>query len=120
MAEAAAARSMKAGGFLLGLALTTTANASNTNGGLVTNVWGTHSGAVLFDTSGTRGGTIPACGAPNPQRFGIDASTVAGQAAVALLMSAQARGKRVWVEGKGTCLGIWNDTEEISHFLVEP
>ena len=98
--------------------LATPAIASTTGPGTITDVWGTSNGAVLFNMTGTRT-AVPACGTNNPQRFAIDASSVAGQAAVAVLLSAQARGKQIEVAGTGTC-GIWGDTETVSVFWVQP
>ena len=92
--------------------------ASSSNIGNITDVWGTNNGAVLFNVTGTRT-TPPACGTNNPQRFAIDASTTAGQAAVAVLLSAQARGKAVMVNGTGNCT-IWGDTETVAYFWVQP
>lgn len=94
------------------------AGASQSNTGYITDVWGTNNGAVLFNVTGTR--TAPsACGANNPQRFAIDASTTAGQAAVAILLSTEARGKQIAVTGTGTCT-IWGDTETVVDFWVQP
>ena len=98
--------------------LSAPAIASSSGIGNITDVWGTSNGAVLFNMTGTRT-AVPTCGANNPQRFAIDASTVAGQAAVAVLLSAQARGKAIEVSGMGTCT-IWGDTETVSFFWVQP
>lgn len=98
--------------------MTAPAIASQSNIGNITDVWGTNNGAVLFNVTGTRAAP-PACGANNPQRFAIDASAPAGQAAVAVLLSAQARGKAVIVMGTGNCT-IWGDTETVAYFWVQP
>lgn len=91
--------------------------ASNADTGTVSGIYGTHNGAVIFTTSGTRTGTIPACAIANPQRFVIDASTAAGQSAVAVLLTAYAKGKAVNVVGTGSCT-IWGDTETVAYFRI--
>lgn len=92
--------------------------ASDTGGpATLYGVYGTWNGALLFSTNANRT-SIPACGAGNAQRWAIDASTTAGQAAVAVLLTAWTQHKRVWVTGTGTCT-IWGDTETVEHFLVE-
>lgn len=93
--------------------------ASSTNGfGNVTGVYGTSNGAILFSTDATQRSSVPSCGSNNPQRWAIDASTTAGQAAASLLITAWSQHKRVWVTGTGVC-SIWGDTETVSFFNVE-
>jgi len=94
--------------------------ASDTNGPHeIYGVYGTFNGALLFSTkSGNARSNLPACASTTSERWAIDASTPAGQAAAAVLLTAWTQHKRVWVTGKGVCT-IWGDTETIEHFLVE-
>lgn len=93
--------------------------ASNTNGfAPLSGVYGTSIGAVLFSAPSSNRTGIPTCGQSNPGRWAIDASTPAGQAAVAVLLSAWAAKKQVWVNGTGTC-SIWGDTETVSYFNIQ-
>lgn len=102
----------------LAAALSAPAQASVADLGTINTVYGTSVGAVLFSTTGTRTAPPSCQWAARPARFAIDASTPAGQSAVAILLNAQARGKRVTVIGTDTCT-IWGDTETVHHFLVE-
>lgn len=86
------------------------AHASNADFGTISQFYGTNNGALMFSTSGTRT-TAPSC-STNPQRFAIDASTTAGQAAASLVLTAYALHKQVYVVGTGTC-SIWGDTETV-------
>jgi hypothetical protein len=91
---------------------------ASTTGGFVqiTDIYATHNGAVLF-SGGPRSG-VPACGINNPNRWAIDASTPAGQAAASVLITAWMNKKRVWVTGFNSC-SIWGDTETVLFFNVE-
>jgi hypothetical protein len=92
--------------------------ASESTFGTIHGVLPTHNGAVLFWTTGSRVGTHPACQGPGLDgRYAIDASTVAGQSMVAVLLSAQAQGKQIYVVGSGNCT-IWSDTETVVFFAV--
>lgn len=103
---------------MLALASATPAQASTADWGTPNSVYGFWNGAVLFHTTGARSAT-PSCQGPGlASRFAIDASTTAGQAAVSILLTAIARGKRVQIHGSGSCT-IWGDTETISYILVE-
>jgi hypothetical protein len=94
------------------------AMASGTNAyGKITGVYGTYNGAVLFSVNVTTRDTPPACAANLPNRWAIDASTVAGQAAVQVLYWAIEHHKLVWVTGTGSC-SIWSDTETVALFSI--
>ena len=95
----------------------TPANASNSNYGTVSGLFAGGNGAVMFFSDGVRTAP-PACGAPNGNRWAIDASTVAGQGAIAILLNAYNRGKKVYVMGTGSC-SIWGDTETIMFIYVQ-
>ena len=93
------------------------AGASSADWGYISGVYATSNGAILFNTSGTRTAT-PACQSSSvPQRFAIDASTTAGQAAASLLITAYTLHRQVIVAGMGSC-SIWPDTETVSVFQV--
>ncbi len=94
------------------------AKASDAEMGYITNIYVAQNGAILFNTSGSRG-ALPSCQPPSlNQRFAIDASTTAGQAAASMLINAYNLHKRIWIHGSGTCT-IWGDTETIVFFLME-
>jgi hypothetical protein len=100
------------------LAVPSSVGASTATGGTIHGVLPTYNGAVLFWTTGTVVGGHPACQGPGlTGRYAIDASTVAGQSMVAVLLSAQAQGKQIFITGSGTCT-IWGDTETVLHFSV--
>lgn len=99
--------------------ITSPANASTAGFGSISTVYATQNGAVIFTLNGTSRTTPPACqNSSVPDRWTIDASTVAGQAQVAVLLNAQASGKRIWIYGTGSC-SIWIDTETVWVFQVE-
>lgn len=104
---------------ILSLALAGPTQASEAPMGTIVGVFGTHNGALLFSTTSGRSGPAPACQGPGlAQRWAIDASTVAGQAAASALLTAYALKKRVNVYGTGGC-SIWGDTETVSFFIIE-
>lgn len=99
--------------------IVTPANASTAGFGSISTVYVTQTGAVIFTLNGTSRTTPPTCQITTaPDRWALDASTVAGQAQVAVLLNAQASGKRIWIYGTGTC-SIWPDTETVQIFQVE-
>ena len=103
---------------LLSLALATPAHASEAQFGTITNVYGMNNGALLFTSSGSRT-TPPSCHSSFvPQRWAIDASTVAGQLAASVFLTALALKKRVYVMGSATCT-IWGDTETVTFINIE-
>ena len=75
-------------------------------------------GAVLVYTSGSRTGTIPACGVTQPQRFALDSTTPAGKAQLAGILTAFAAGKPVVIVGTGTC-SVFFDSETIEYFHID-
>ena len=75
-------------------------------------------GVVLALTTGTRTG-VPACANTQPTRFALDASTPAGKAQLAGLLTAYSSGKQVVIIGTGTC-SSWGDTESIDYFYTSP
>jgi len=96
----------------------TAAHASNnTDWAYLTSPFGTSNGAVLFSTAVSTTGR-PSCGAGLPNRWAVDASTVAGRSQLSLLMMAYALHKRVFVVGTHGC-SIWGDTETVWYFHVE-
>lgn len=106
-------------GFVVLALVSVPALASMAQFGNITAVYGARNGAVLFNTSGARSGPVPACQGPGlGQRYALDASTIAGQTYVSVLMTAYALKKRVYVQGTGTCT-IWGDTETVDFIMVE-
>lgn len=105
--------------------------ASSTGGmGRITRISSTHDGALLFNVdmsyynieTKSRRETAkrdapPACGAGQPSRWALDASTVAGQAAAMTLLWAKERSKQVSVVGSGRC-SIRPDIETVSSFNI--
>jgi len=106
------------GALTAAICLSGSAKASNTAGyGYIYGLYGTSNGAVLFSVKldgSTRSG-IPSCGSANTDRWALDASTVPGQAAVQVLMTAYQQHRPVFVNGTGTCT-IWGDTETVNFF----
>ena len=92
----------------------TSAIASASQPGLVANTIANHSGRFFFETAGQRT-TRPGC-AYYP-RWVVDASTPAGQAVMALVLTAQGQGKLLLVQGLDDCRD-WPDTEAVSHVQV--
>jgi len=109
--------SLSSAALILSAALAFPVTASDANNGYITYIYGTSNGAVLFNTSGVRG-AVPACqGASVPQRFAINASTVAGQAQASLLLTAYSLHKQIYIHGSGVC-DIWGDTETVNFFMM--
>lgn len=105
---------------VLSLALALPAQASEAPAGNIVRVYGMLNGALLFNTTAARTSAPPAC-QQDPglaQRWAIDASTVAGQTAASVLLTAYALKKKVFVLGTGNC-SIWGDTETVAFILIE-
>jgi hypothetical protein len=97
-------------------AVASPAFASNAGEGYITSIMPMRNGVVIFDHSAVRSGATPAChGAGNG--WTLNASTVAGQAQLSTLLSAQARGKKIVIIGLGNC-SDWGDTEAANYFRV--
>ena len=92
------------------LIASTPASASTAQFGNITGLFAAGNGAVMFYSDGSRDAR-PAC-ATLTTRWAIDASTVAGQGEIAVMLNAYNRGKQLYVAGTGTC-SIWGDTETV-------
>lgn len=90
--------------------------ASSSSPAVVSKVYFTSTGAVVFHTDKVRP-DVPACAASQTTRWAIDPNTAAGKIQLAGLLSAHATGKLVEVGGTNTC-NIWGDTESVSYLLV--
>lgn len=75
---------------------------AGTQEGTVTEVEISQNGVVSFVLSGSRG-TIPSCASGFPNWVLQDSSTTIGKQQVALLLTAQAFYRRVYVNGTSTC-----------------
>lgn len=99
--------------FVAGLVLAPAAQASNAGWGYVSYVTPTADGYVYFQQSGARPG-LPSCAnTAQPQRWGFNASTPAGQARLAVLLSAFGLHKQIYIYGSGSC----NDATELVDFF---
>jgi hypothetical protein len=83
--------------------------------GQLTNVTVQSTGVVLFSTTGAHTGA-PACATTG--RFAFNAATAAGQATLAVLLTAYGLGKQVTVFGTGAC-DVWSDSETV-FYIVSP
>lgn len=92
------------------------ANASQADG-VPIGVLASEYNVVFFSLNGTRS-ALPSCATSQPSRFVIDAATDGGRAMISALLTAQARGKRVFVNGTGTC-PIFSDTENVNYLQIE-
>lgn len=90
------------------------AAASNTSPGYITNVIVEPNGVALFTADGPRT-AAPTC-ATVANRWAFQASTPAGQAQLALLLTAYALHRRASVVGRGNC-DAWGDTET-AEFII--
>ena len=95
----------------------TPASASTSQMGTASGFTSISNGALLFNHNGSRT-AVPACATSFAGRWAIDASTVAGQSMIAVMINAYNRGKQVYIAGTGTC-SIWGDTETISYMVVQ-
>ena len=102
---------------LLG-ALTTAspASASTTGYGYVSQILVTNVGVVMFSFNGDRINR-PAC-ATNAGLWSFDGATPAGQAKLALLMSAYGLNKKINIVGLNTCPQV-SSVESVDYFMTE-
>jgi hypothetical protein len=108
-----------AAGLMIAVGIAGTAHASSASGGYVTNVYSMENGAVLFHHDGVRTSPLPGCQGPGlGTRWAFSVNTPAGQARLAILLSAYATHRKVQIIGKGTCLVEQSDTEEVSFLLT--
>lgn len=98
----------------LALSLPLATAAGNAGPGTLNTVHVLAGGVLLFHTTGART-AVPACGASLPARFAVDATTPAGKAQMAGLLTAYTSGKTVVIFGTGNC-GVWGDTETVNYF----
>jgi hypothetical protein len=89
------------------------ASAAGTYSGTITSVegYGENTNAVFVLINGTVSGSPAGCATQN-YRFALNPSNASGQALLAVVLSALARGVTVGIIGSGTC-SIWPDTESI-------
>ena len=93
------------------------AHASFTQPGYVTSVQPMYNGVVFIKHDGVRS-TPPACqSGAEPIRWAIDATTPAGQAKLATLLTSYALHKPLLIVGLDSCPD-WSDTETISYFYT--
>ncbi|SFJ47974.1 hypothetical protein [Caulobacter sp. UNC279MFTsu5.1] len=92
------------------------AAATDAAEGYIVGVMPMRNGVVIFSQTGVRTGTPPACHGVG-YGWSLNAGTVAGQAQLAALLSAQARGKKIVIIGMGSCAD-WPDTEAINYFRI--
>lgn len=97
-------------------AIASPAAASDAGAGYITNVMPMRNGVVIFQHSGARTGTTPACHGPG-YGWTLNASTVAGQAQLSALLSAYALHKPIVIIGIGACAD-WPDTEAMNYFRI--
>ncbi len=90
--------------------------ASSAAGGRVTNLSVGSDGTVWFSYTGTPQGTLPSCAEANGLWM-IDQSQAGYQGLLAALLSAQARGSVVTIQGTGEC---GTHTHERIAYLVIP
>lgn len=94
------------------------AGAGQASWGLPYGIIASEGNVVLFYTNGARTDP-PTCPYPlQTQRFAIPATTDAGKAMISVLLTAHARGKRVFVNGTGNC-NTWGDSEGVNFLQVE-
>jgi hypothetical protein len=96
---------------------TSTAWAMNSGPGTVIRINVEAPGVAIVTVSGPTSGTWPACA--SLQRYAVNASTAAGQAIYAAILSAKMAGQKITVTGAGNC-SIWGDSETIATMSVEP
>lgn len=96
----------------------TPCQASESTAGYISKIIVTPDGIVVFNHSGTRS-TVPACqGATVPARWAFNGATAAGQAKLAVLMSAYGLNKQISLSGTGAC-SEWFDTESVQNIVLE-
>ena len=79
--------------------------------GQIINVTVNSSGIVFFSSTGTHNNQ-PACATTG--RFAFSATTTAGQATLALLLSVYGLGRTVFVQGTGAC-DVASDSETVQY-----
>ncbi|WP_156402309.1 hypothetical protein [Caulobacter sp. Root1472] len=97
-------------------AIASPALATDAAEGYVVGVMPMRNGVVIFSHTGVRTGTPPACHGPG-YGWSLNAGTVAGQAQLSALLSAQAQHKKIVIVGMGSCAD-WPDTEAINYFRI--
>lgn len=100
--------------FLAALASASASQATSSGWGYVSYVTTTSDGCIYFQHSGTARTGLPACAnASQPNRWGFNASTGAGQARLAVLLSALGLHKQIYIYGSGSC----SDATELVDFF---
>ena len=100
------------------LLIPSTANAGQADFGRPVGIIFTQWNVVLFTTNGVRYNPPTSCANFQVNRFAIPTNTDWGKAMVSMLLTAQARGKRVWINGSGNC-NLWGDSEGVDYLVIE-
>lgn len=96
------------------VAVPSRANAADSNGGTISNVYVQQEGAALFVITNVSG-TWPSCAVSS--RFAINTTTPAGQALFSTVLSAVKTHAPLTVHGAGVC-DIWGDSESVEYLAV--
>lgn len=91
-----------------------TASASTSNQGSIGNIT-VQNGKMFFEQRGSRT-AAPTCSTQN-YRWVFDAQSPDGQAKAAVLLSAYALHKQIYVSGTGAC-SDWSDTESVDYIIL--
>ncbi|WP_152569458.1 MULTISPECIES: hypothetical protein [Sphingomonas] len=100
---------------LYALTVSSPALAGTAGSGPPINVLVTQGGPMLFDLPNNRSGA-PAC-ATQATRFAIPSNTDWGKAMISIILSAQAAGKQVFINGTGNC-STWGDSEGVDYVMI--
>lgn len=102
---------------MLGIAIASPAMAGSAGRGLVTNLVVSNVNVITFLVSPRA--SPPSCqSSTDPNRFAISTTTDTGKAMIALVYSAQARGKQIFVGGTGDC-STWAGMEGVGYLVIE-
>ncbi|WP_152569460.1 MULTISPECIES: hypothetical protein [Sphingomonas] len=101
---------------LCALTISTPALAGTAGYGVPINVLVTEWGFMLFNVVNNRL-NAPSC-ATQTSRFAIPSNTDAGKSMISAILTAQSRGKQVYVNGAGTC-NVCSDSETVDYVQVE-
>ena len=99
---------------LIIIALVSNSSWSGTSQGLVSNLF-IHTPGILMFKAGNVNST-PSCNTNN--QWAISLSTTEGKPFLALLLSAQAQGKQVYVQGYSNSCRDWGDRELPSYIVL--
>ena len=106
-------------GTLFACGFASAAAAGGAGAGYISQIYSVPASGVVLFVDSTNHTSPPTCEASSsPNRYALDVSTSAGQAALTVLMTAYAHHNQIVVSGTGSC-SVWGDAETVQWLYIQ-